>query len=220
MAEELWTSVDHYLQSLSPEDQILADIRSRSLDAGLPDIAVTEEQGRFLTVLARSITARSILEIGTLGGFSAVCLARGLTGDGMLTTLEVDARHAEVAREHLAHAGLTQRASVILGSAAETLPRLEQSRSDGFDLIFIDADKEGYPEYWKWALRLSHTGSVIVADNTVREGGIADPENRDVMVQGVREYLMLAYSEPRVMTSTLQTVGGKGYDGISISVVL
>ena len=220
MPNDMWTAVDDFLESLHPEDEVLTKIRARNVAAHLPDISVSVEQGRFLTVLARSIKARMILEIGTLGGFSAVCLARALPVEGRLITLEADEVHARVARENVTMAGLADRVDVVTGSALETLRGIAKEHPAGFDFIFIDADKEAYPEYWRWALRLARTGTLIIADNVIRKGGVADGDNRDALVEGVREYLKLAATEPKVLTSSLQTVGVKGHDGFSISVVL
>ena len=213
MQQKTWTAVDNFLESLHAEDEILTKIRAENVVACLPDISVSEEQGRFLTVLARSVKARMILEIGTLGGYSAVCLARALPVDGRLITLEANEAHARVARANVALAGLADQVDVVVGSALEILPKILSECPSGFDFIFIDADKETYPEYWSWALRLAHAGTLIVADNVVRKGAVADAENRDALVEGVREYLKLAAAEPLVLASTLQTVGSKGHDG-------
>jgi len=220
MSQALWSDVDRYLTNLLlPGDPVLAATLEASAAAGLPSISVSPTEGAFLSMLARLRQARAILEIGTLGGYSSICLARGLAPGGRLTTLEADATHAAVARSNLVHAGLADEVDVRLGPALETLKTLGQERAV-FDLIFIDADKPGYPDYWRWALQLSRPGTLIVADNVVREGAVADPNSADASVQAVRRYLALVAAEPRVTTTVLQTVGAKGYDGMSLSLVV
>jgi predicted O-methyltransferase YrrM len=219
MSEHVWTAVDDYLDSLHPPDEMLDRVQERASATNLPEISVSAQQGRLLTVLALAVQARTILEMGTLGGYSSVCLARALPEDGRLITLEADPIHAQVARENIAAAELSDRVTVVVGSALETLPEVDAAAPDGFDLVFIDADKEAYPDYWHWALQLAHPGTLIVADNVVRDGAIVDPDNREARVEGVREYLKLAEAEPTVLASTIQTVGSKGYDGLSISIV-
>jgi predicted O-methyltransferase YrrM len=217
-----WTSVDDYLNDLVVQsDPALEAARVASREAGLPDIAVSPPQGKLLFLLARLQRAKSILEIGTLGGYSAIWLARALAPGGRLITLEADAKHAEIARANLARAGLAGVAEVRCGRALDTLPLLAQESGEGtFDLIFIDADKTGYPDYWGWALRLSHPGSLIVADNVVRDGAVADPKSADANVQAVRRYHDLVAAEPRVTATVIQTVGVKGYDGLSFALVV
>lgn len=220
MPQEVWTAVDDFVTSLSPVDSVLEAIVTETERAGLPAISVSPAQGQLLAVLVRSIGAESILEIGTLGGYSAVCLARALPNDGRMVTLDVDAMHATVARRNIAAAGLTDRVTVVVGPALDTLSSVHSDHPGGFDLIFIDADKEAYPEYWSWSLTLSHPGTLIIADNVVREGAVADADSHDPRVQGVRRLLELAAAEPRVSTGVVQTVGAKGYDGFSVSVLL
>ena len=217
-----WTAVDDYLTQLVVQsDPALDAARAASREAGLPDIAVSPPQGKLLFLMARLQRATSILEIGTLGGYSAIWLARALPPGGRLVTLEADAKHAEVARASIARAGLSEVAEVRLGRAIDTLPLLAKERGDGsFDLIFIDADKTGYPDYWGWALRLSHPGSLIVADNVVRDGAVADAQSADANVRAVRRYHELVAAEPRVTSTVIQTVGAKGYDGLSFALVL
>jgi predicted O-methyltransferase YrrM len=219
--QPLWTSVDDYLTDLVVQpDPALEAARTASREAGLPDIAVSPPQGKLLFLMARLQRAKSILEIGTLGGYSAIWLARALPPGGRLITLEADAKHAEVARANLARAGLAGVTEVRLGKALDTLPLLLKERGDGtFDLIFIDADKTGYPDYWGWALRLSHPGSLIVADNVVRDGAVVDARSADANVQAVRRYHELVAAERRVTATVLQTVGVKGYDGLSFALV-
>jgi predicted O-methyltransferase YrrM len=217
-----WTDVDDYLTDLlvRPEPA-LEETREAGLRAGLPDIAVSAPQGKLLFLLARLQGARAILEIGTLAGYSAIWLARALPPGGHLVTLEADAKHAELARANIARAGLAGVAEVRLGRALDTLPIVAQERgAGGFDLIFIDADKTGYPDYWDWALRLAHPGSLIVADNVVRDGAVADAGSADASVRAVRRYHALVAAEPRVTATVIQTVGTKGYDGLSFALVL
>jgi len=220
MTQQPWAAVDRYFEELFiPPDTVLDAAVVASAEAGLPPIAVSPTQGKLLHLLALSLQARRILEIGTLGGYSAIWLARALPEGGRLLTLEADPRHAEVARANLARAGLERIAEVRLGPAQDTLPQLADAGEEPFDLIFIDADKTGYPAYLGWSLRLSRPGTVIVADNVVRGGGVADASSEDAAVRGVREYLRLAAAEPRLTSTAIQTVGGKGYDGFSLSVV-
>ena len=219
MSQALWSDVDRYLADLLPEDPVLAAVLAASAAAGLPSISVSPVEGALLSLLARLRQARAILEIGTLGGYSTICLARGLAPGGRLTTLEANPTHAAVARANLARAGLADTVDVRLGPALDTLTALAREHAV-FDLVFIDADKPGYPDYWRQVLELSRPGTLIVADNVVRDGAVADPHSPDVNVQGVRRYLALAAAEPRATTTVLQTVGAKGYDGMSLSLVV
>jgi predicted O-methyltransferase YrrM len=180
---------------------------------------VAPNQGKLLQLLARMQGARSILEIGTLGGYSTIWLARALPPGGRLITLEADPKHAEVARANIARAGLDEMVELRLGRALDTLPALHRENRGPFDLIFIDADKPGYPDYFPWALKLSRRGSLIVADNVVRKGAVADANSVDPMVQGVRRFTELVAAEPRVSATAIQTVGSKGYDGLAIVLV-
>ncbi len=215
---ESWTTVDRYFEDLLlPRDEILAAALAASRAAGLPDIAVSPLQGRLLQLLAQTAGARRILEIGTLGGYSAIWLARALPADGQLVTLELEPKHAEVARANLARAGLAERAEVRVGPALESLAALAGEGAAPFDFVFIDADKAGYPDYWHWALKLARPGALIVADNVVRRGAVADAASTDANVQGVRRYLELIAGEPRVQATAVQTVGVKGYDGFCIA---
>jgi predicted O-methyltransferase YrrM len=217
----VWAEVDDYFSKLLvlPDASIEAAVKANH-EAGLPPIDVTALQGKFLEFLVRISGARCILEIGTLGGYSTLWLARALPGDGRIVTLELDPHHAEVARANLAHAGVLDSVDVIVGPALETLPTLRHSACAPFDLIFIDADKEGYPEYLGWALKLSRPGTVIVTDNVVRDGKVADPGCEDANVLGVRRFTELVAAEPRLSATVLQTVGTKGYDGFALAVVL
>jgi predicted O-methyltransferase YrrM len=217
----IWAQVDDYFCNLlaPPDDKLEAAIKANG-QAGLPQIDVTALQGKFLEFLVRISGARCILEIGTLGGYSTLWLARALPGDGRIVTLELDPHRAEVARANLENAGVLDSVDLIVGPAIETLPTLRNSPATPFDLIFIDADKRGYPEYLRWALKLSRPGTVIVADNVVRQGKVVDPDSDDPNVQGVRRFTELVATEPRLSATVLQTVGVKGYDGFALAVVL
>lgn len=218
--QERWTAVDRYLTDLLvPADAALAATLEESARAGLPPIAVSPTEGKLLHLLARVHGAREILEIGTLGGYSTIWLARALPPGGRLVTLELDPAHAEVARANVARAGLADVVEVRVGPALETLPRLAAEGRGPFDLVFLDADKGGYPAYLAWALRLTRRGSLIVADNVVRDGAVIDPASEDPNVLGVRRFLELLAAEPRVSATAVQTVGGKGYDGFAIALV-
>lgn len=220
MSQELWSAVDRYInQLLVPSDAALDGALAASDEAGLPAINVAPNQGKLLQLLARLQGARAILEIGTLGGYSTIWLARALPPGGRLITLEANPKHAEVARANISRAGLANLVQVCLGPALETLPRLLHEGRGPFDFIFIDADKTGYPDYFAWALKLSRPGSLIVADNVVRKGALADPANGDPLVQGVRRFTELVAAEPRVNATAIQTVGSKGYDGLAIALV-
>jgi predicted O-methyltransferase YrrM len=217
----LWTKVDGYIaNALFPADPILEDALRASTDAGLPDIQVSPAQGRFLQLLARMQKSVRILELGTLGGYSTICLARALGAGGRLITLEADAKHAEVARANFARAGLSGVVELRLGPALDTLPKLVAEGAGPFDFVFIDADKVNIPEYFQWALKLTRAGSLIVVDNVVRKGALIDPANPDPSVRGVRRFHDLLAKELRVSATTLQTVGSKGYDGLTLALVV
>jgi predicted O-methyltransferase YrrM len=219
MTQEQWTAVDRYITDLLvPPDPALDEALRASAAAELPSIHVSPNQGKLLMLLARVHGARTILEIGTLGGYSTIWLARALPPDGRLITLEAVPTHAKVARANIEGAGLADIVDVRLGRALDTLPQLAAEGRDAFDFIFIDADKPGYPEYFEWCLRLSRRGTVIVADNVVRRGAVIDPASRDASVQGMRRFLELLAAEPRVSATAIQTVG-KGYDGFAMAVV-
>jgi predicted O-methyltransferase YrrM len=221
VSQEQWTAVDHYLTDLFvPPDSALDAALRDSAAAGLPAINVSPNQGKLLHLLARLLGARTILEIGTLGGYSTIWLARALPAGGRLVTLESDARHADVARANIARAGLAEVVELRLGPALETMPQLAAEGRGPFDLIFIDADKESYPEYLAWSLRLSRRGSLIVADNVVRNGAVLDSASDDPRVQGARRFNELLAAEPRVSATAIQTVGSKGYDGFALALVI
>ena len=221
MTQELWTSVDDYISNLFvPFDAVMQEALATSEAAGLPSISVAPNEGKLLMLLAQICGARKILEIGTLGGYSTIWLARGITSGGTLITLEASAKHAEIARINIARASLTDVIEVRVGSALDTLPQLVAEDRGPFDLIFIDANKDNYPEYFAWALKLSRRGSLIVADNVIRDGEVLDSTSNDPRVQGIRRFNQLLADEPRVRATVIQTVGRKGHDGIAIAVVV
>ena len=218
MTPETWTAVDDYLAHLFvPPDAALDGALAASTAAGLPAIAVSVPQGKFLHILARIRGARRILEVGTLGGYSTIWLARALPPDGRLISLEFDPKHASVARDNLAAAGLSDRVEVRVGRAIDTLPALPAN--EPFDLVFIDADKPSTPEYLKWALKLTRPGSIIVVDNVVRSGDVLDTSGKNESAEGMRQAMALLAAETRVTATVIQTVGSKGYDGFAIALV-
>jgi predicted O-methyltransferase YrrM len=218
--EQLWTAVDRYIgETLVPSDAVLDAALEASERAGLPAIAVAPNQGKLLALLATIRGARRILEIGTLGGYSTIWLARSLPRDGRLISLEVDPKHAEVARANIARAGLAERVEVRLGRALDLLPLLEAERGEAFDFVFIDADKANIAEYFDWSLKLSRPGSVIVVDNVVRKGKVIDDSSGDPNVDGVRRLNQKLAALGHVSATTVQTVGSKGYDGFTLAVV-
>jgi len=219
--QDVWSAVDNYFGDLLiPADDKLVAALAANQNAGLPAIDVSRLQGKFLELLVRISGARRILEIGTLGGYSTIWLARALPEGGRIVTLEFDPHHAEVARANLLNAGVLDRVDLRVGLAIETLPALEGAADSPFDLIFIDADKESYAEYLDWALRLSRVGTVIVADNVVRDGKVIEPDCDDPRVQGIRRFTERLAAEPRLSSTVLQNVGTKGYDGLALSVVV
>ena len=218
---ENWRRVDDYLAAtLLDDDPALTDARSDSDAAGLPAIEVTPLAGKLLHLLARMTGARHVLEVGTLGGYSTIWLARGIPRDGRVVTLELEQKHADVARANLERAGVSEQVEIVVGRAADTLPQIAERGGEPFDLVFIDADKESNTIYLDWAIRLGHPGTVIVVDNVGREGEVADPGTDDSMVIGTQRGLELLGSDPRVDATALQTVGAKGWDGIAIATVL
>ena len=220
MSQEQWSAVDNYIHSLLiGPDAVLEAALNDSLKAGLPAIQVSPAQGKLLYVLARAMGAQRVLEIGTLGGYSAIWMARALPDEGKLVTLEIEPRHAEVARKNIARAGLSDKVEQRLGRADETLRSLAAEKSAPFDLVFIDADKPAYAEYFRWALQLTRLGGLIIADNVVRKGEVANEGSRNANVQGIRRFHELVAREPRVSATVMQTVGSKGYDGLALAVV-
>ena len=219
--EDLWTAVDRYITDLlvRPDAALDAALKA-SAAAGLPSINVSPPQGKFLMLLAQILGARNILELGTLAGYSTIWLARALPAGGRIITLESEPKHAEVARANIARAGFAEVVELRVDPALETLPQLASEGRGPFDLIFIDADKATYPEYFKWALKLSRRGSVIIVDNVVRKGAVIDAKSDDPNVQGVRRFNELVAAEPRVSATAIQTVGNKGYDGFTLARVI
>jgi len=219
--EAVWTAVDqHFTNLFIPADPILDAALAANAAAGLPSIDVAPNQGKFLNLLARITGARRILEIGTLGGYSTIWLARALPPDGHLITMEFDPKHAAVAKSNITNAGLSNLVEIRIGAALDSLAQLATESPAPFDLIFIDADKDNYPNYLPWALKFSRPGTLILADNVVRDGAILDPNHPDPRVQGTRDFLNLVAAEPRLSATALQTVGSKGYDGFAMAVVL
>jgi predicted O-methyltransferase YrrM len=218
MTDNQWTAVDRYITDLLlPADPSLDAALEASAAAGLPAIAVSPALGKLLHVLAKAVGARRILEIGTLGGYSTIWLARALPPDGRVVTLEIDPRHAAVARGNFARAGVAERVDLKLGAALDVLPTL--GPHGPFDFVFIDADKGGYTAYLPWAIQLSRAGALIVADNVVRDGKVIDPASTDENVRGIRRFNEALAAERRVVATEVQMVGVKGYDGIAVMVV-
>ncbi len=219
--QEIWAEVDRYFgERLAPADSGLDAALEANAKAGLPTIDVTWFLGRFLELLVRISGARRVLEIGTLGGFSTIWMARALPEGGQIVSLELDPHHAYVARANLRNAGVFDKVDLRVGRASESLADLDAGDAEPFDLVFIDADKSGYPEYLDWSLKLSRPGTVIVADNVVRDGKVVQAQNADPDIQGVRRFTELVAAEPRLSATVLQTVGPKGYDGFALAVVL
>ncbi len=229
MTQPTWSAVDQYVNDhLSPSDPALDAALAASTAGGLPEIQVAANQGKLLYLLARIHRARKILEIGTLGGYSTIWLARGMTADGTadgnknarIVTLEFDPKHAAVAASNIARAGFADLVEVRVGRALDTLPIVERDGLGPFDLIFVDADKPSNPEYFAWALKLSRVGSVIVVDNVVRDGEVVNASSDDPRVLGVRRMVEMIEREPRVSATAIQTVGSKGYDGFLVALVV
>jgi predicted O-methyltransferase YrrM len=217
MSESAWSDVDGFVErNLVPNDEGLGHALRASAEAGLPEIQVSPTQGRMLQLLVAGLGARRILEIGTLGGYSSIWMARALPPDGRILSLEKETKHAEVARRNFDNAGVAAKIEVRVGPALETLPVLAAERPVPFDLVFIDADKPSTPAYFDWAVRLTHPGSMIVVDNVVRNGALADATSSDANVRGMREFVERAGRERRVEGTVIQTVGSKGYDGFAL----
>jgi len=214
--QQKWSAVDEYLaQQLLPDDEVLTQILANNRRAGLPEIDVSPMQGQLLALLVRMTHAKRVLEIGTLGAYSTVWMARELPSDGELLTLEFDALHAAIARENVEFAGLTRQVKVKEGPALETLESLGERPP--FDLIFIDADKPNNPNYLKWALHYSRPGTLIIGDNVVRDGEVTNPSSTDERVQGVRKFIEMIGDNPRLTATAMQTVGTKGWDGFTLA---
>ncbi len=217
MSQDTWTAVDRYVSDLYiPSDPILDRALQASVEAGLPAIQVSPSQGMLLHLLVRMQQAQTILEIGTLGGYSTIWMARALPESGRLITLELDPRHAEVARGNFTHAGMVGKIELRLGRALDTLPLLAAEGRKPFDFIFIDADKMNLAEYFGWALKLSRPGGIILVDNVVRNGEVVNPDSSDASVQGVRRLNAMLAGVEGVQATTIQTVGSKGYDGFTL----
>jgi predicted O-methyltransferase YrrM len=220
MTQDTWTAVDAYFEDkLFPDDPVQDATLQAMRDAHLAPINVTAAQGKFLMLLAKAIGARRVLEIGTLGGYSTIWLARGLPGDGRIITMEIDPATAGVARANIERAGFGDMVEIRVGRAVDSLQTLHDDAPEPFDLIFIDADKPSNVDYVTWGLRLSRPGTVITIDNVVRNGEVTDPSSTDASVQGVRALMDFLENESRLMVTALQTVGGKGYDGFAMALV-
>lgn len=220
MEKEIFDSVDQYILKLvGHEDEVLRSIDRSIIEANMPAISVSANQGKFLQVLAKSCGAKRILEIGTLAGYSTIWMARALPKDGKLISLEFDPAHARVARNNIERAGLSKVVDVRIGKAIDTLPQLHANNEGPFDMIFIDADKPPYTEYFQWSLKLSRPGTLIVADNVIREGNVLDSNSKDEMVQGVRRFNEYLSQTKSVTATIIQTVGAKVHDGMALAVV-
>ena len=220
MSKETWAAVERYYGNLlAPDDAALEHALQSSEAAGLPRIQISALQGKLLHLLARMVTARNILEIGTLAGYSAIWMARALPEDGQLITLEANEKHAEIAQDNFVRAGIAGKIELRFGKALDTLPQIAAQGRGPFDLVFIDANRSNLPEYFVWSLGLARCGSVIVVDNVVREGGVLNVESSDADIQGIRRFAEMAAAEKRVSSTVIQTVGSKNYDGFAILLV-
>jgi predicted O-methyltransferase YrrM len=220
MDQETWTAVDGYLaEKLIPSDPALDSAQAATAAAGMPAISVSPTQGKLLELLAMTLRAKSILEIGTLGGYSTIWLARGLASGGKIITLEKEPKHADVARANIARAGFAEVVELRVGSALDLLPKLASEDHEPFDLVFIDADKQNIPAYFDWAVTLAHAGSMIIVDNVVRDGDVINADTDDTGTQGVRRFFDRVSTSALVTSTAIQTVGVKGYDGFTLSIV-
>ena len=220
MTQELWEAVDKYFdEMLIPRDSALDDALAAAAAANLPAIQVSSMQGKLLHLLARIMSARNILEIGTLGGYSTIWMAQALPEGGRIITLEADPKHAGVAQKNFARAGVENKVELRLGKALDTLPKVAADGRGPFDMFFIDANKSNMPEYFEWSLKLARKGSVIIADNVVREGAVLDGKSKDADIQGIRRFLEMVGKEKRVSGTALQTVSTKNYDGFALVLV-
>jgi caffeoyl-CoA O-methyltransferase len=220
MNQQLFESVDNYISGLfHDEDDCLTATEQSIIESGIPPISVSPNQGRFLHILARLCNAKKILEMGTLGGYSTIWMARALPENGTITTLEIDQKHAAVARKNFNRCGLAPKIDIRLGKAIDILPTLETQGAGPFDMIFIDADKPPYTEYFQWALKLSKPGTLIIADNVIREGKVLLHESPDEMVAGVKRFNEFLSQCPEVTATIFQTIGSKEHDGMAIAVV-
>jgi len=220
MTKDVWEAVDKYFdEMLIPHDSALDDALAAASAENLPAIQVSSVQGKLLHLLARIMGARNILEIGTLGGYSTIWMARALPEGGRIITLEADPKHAEVAQKNFARAGVENKVELRLGKALDTLPKVAADGRGPFDMFFIDANKSNMPEYFEWSLKLARKGSVIIADNVVREGAVLDARSKDADIQGIRRFLEMVGKERRVSGTALQTVSTKNYDGFALVLV-
>jgi predicted O-methyltransferase YrrM len=221
MSQELWTAVDQYINTIAiGRDAALEAASEAAVAAQLPPISVTPAHGKLLHLMARAQSARRILEVGTLAGYSTIWLARALPAGGRVVTLEANPMHADIARANLSRAGVADRVDIRLGKALETLPQLVVENQDPFDFAFIDADRTNLAEYFDWAVKLAHAGSVIIVDNVVRKGGVIDASSEDANIKGVRRFAERLSADSRVTATMVQTVGAKGYDGFAMALVV
>lgn len=221
MSEVIWNAVDEYITGkLIPNDADLTTAQTRADQAGLPEIQVAPNQGQLLAIMAHSTQAQSILEIGTLGGYSTIWLAKTLPPSGKLITLEYDPKHAQVAQENIDRAGLADKVEIRVGRAVDSLPQIASEGLPPFDFIFIDADKDNSDVYFDWALKLSRIGTLIITDNVVRNGEITNPNTEDGRVRGIQRLFDRMANEPRILSTAVQTVGSKGYDGLAVALVI
>ncbi|MFP5238031.1 MAG: O-methyltransferase [Acidobacteriota bacterium] len=219
--KDQWTQVEHYVDALlAPSDDAITAALEANREAGLPSIDVPASLGKFLAMLIEISGARRVLEVGTLGAYSTIWMARALPADGRLVTLELEPRNAEIARTNLARAGVLDRVEIRLGPAVDTMRAMSESSPTPFDFIFLDADKKSLPAYLEWSLKLSHPGTLIVADNVVRDGKVLDRHTSDADIQGVRHFLDAVAAHPRLSGTAFQTVGARGYDGFALLRVL
>jgi caffeoyl-CoA O-methyltransferase len=220
MNKELFGAVDQYISDLfNEQDSHLLATEQSVIEFNIPSISISPNQGKFLQLLAKLCQAKKILEIGTLAGYSTIWLARALPANGRLVSLEYEPLHAEVAQKNIIRAGLEQVVDIRIGKAIELLPQLEAEGSGPFDMIFIDADKPPYKEYFEWALKLSRPGTLIVADNVIREGKVLDAKSPDEMVAGVKRFNEALAANPAVTATIIQTVGSKDHDGMALAIV-
>ena len=220
MDQEIFSKVDQYIsQMLAPEDKVLQDTIKSLDDEKMPQISVTANQGKFLQVIALMCNAKRVLELGTLGGYSTIWLARSIPDDGKIVTVEFDPHHANIANQNIKNAGLSEKVDLRVGKAMDIMLEIKEAKEEPFDLIFIDADKPPYAEYFEMALSLSHPGTVIICDNVIREGKVLDENSTDDRVKGVQRFNKMLASNKSVTATILQTVGAKEYDGMAIAVV-
>jgi len=220
MDMQIFEDVDDYIRNLvGSEDEILKATDKSIIEAGIPPISVSANQGKFLQILAKTCNAKKILEVGTLAGYSTIWMARALPKNGKLISLEFAPLHAQVAKKNIEKAGLSNVVDIRIGKAIDLLPQVHADNEGPFDMIFIDADKSPYTEYFQWALKLSRPGTLIVADNVIREGKVLDPKSPDEMVQGARRFNAFLATVPEVTATIIQTVGSKMHDGMALAVV-